>query len=79
MTPDEISSLCCEVKRREGTCNGASEALGAWLGANPCDDDPREARFVASGVGKVPFPSIAGNPPADRARPYYDARFKEQA
>jgi hypothetical protein len=76
--PPAYSALFCLVKRNEGTCNGASEALGAWLADNPTET-PQAARFAALCAGRVPFPSISGSPPVDRDKPYYDARFKGEA
>jgi hypothetical protein len=73
--PPEYAGLFSRVKANEGTCNGASAALGAWLVEFP-DQEREAARFAALCAGRVPWPSISGNPPVYRDRPYYDARFK---
>lgn len=44
-----------------------------WLAHNP-GADAAEACGVAMLIGRVPFPSIQGNPPVDKTRPYLDLR-----
>ncbi len=44
-----------------------------WLARNP-DANVEEACGVAMLIGRVAFPSIQGNPPLDKTRPYLDLR-----
>lgn len=72
-----ISSLFPRIKAVRGQCLEVAQVLEDFLAENP-DVDPREARAIAMMAGRAPFPSISGNPPVYRDRPYYDARFFEK-
>lgn len=39
----------------------------------------QEPPEVVAALGRSPFPSVNGNPPVYRARPFYDARRVEGA
>lgn len=74
MKHSEISALFTAIKLAEGDCLDMSRALEVFLRDHP-EIDKKEARAVALGFNRCPFPSIAGNPPVDRSRPYYDKLF----
>ena len=76
MSP-ELRGLPSALKNVDCRCMDIADVLTAYLAIHP-DADPVEARFVALCVGRVPFPSVEGNPPVYRDRPYYDARSKER-
>lgn len=73
MTAPEIGSLASALKNVDCCCLPKSAVLTTWLSAHP-HVDVAEAGFVSLAVGRVPFPSVEGNPPVDRTRPYYDVR-----
>ena len=77
MTPAQIGGLATAVKRNRGACLDNSGIVARYLATNP-DVDPREARALAVIYGKQPWPSINGNPPVYRNRPFYDARLHEE-
>lgn len=76
MSP-ELRGLPSALKNVDCRCLDSGEALGTFLAQHPTVSR-EEARFVALCVGRVPFPSIEGNPPVYRDRPYYDTRSKER-
>lgn len=52
----------------------ARETLGACLATgDACDADPG----VVATLGRSPYPSVRGNPPIYRNRPFFDARRVE--
>jgi hypothetical protein len=70
-----VQELCAMLKRgSEGRCLDGAAILQQFLDAHP-EVDPIEARRTALLVGRTPFPSIDGNPPVFRDRPFYDARY----
>lgn len=77
MTTQQVSSLFAALKQVRCRCLDRAEVLEKWLAENP-EADVREARAVSLMAGRVPFPSINGNPPVYRDRPYFDARLFEE-
>ena len=75
MTRDDYAGLFSALKRVRGRCLDNGHVLDAWLAEHP-DADPRMARCATPGLA-APWPSIAGNPPVYRDRPFYDARTWE--
>ena len=63
-----------------GYCLESSDAMGAWLAANP-GVAAVEARAVVGATRSAAFPSIRGRKegpwPVYPERPYFDARFHE--
>jgi hypothetical protein len=76
MTASQLGGLSSALKNVDCRCLDTAEVIGTWLAQNP-DVDPREAAFHALCTGRVPFPSVAGNPPVYRDRPYFDSRGRE--
>lgn len=74
MTYDELRDLAGLVRIARGRCNEKGFALEEFLRRRPLVDR-REARAAALAVDRAPWPSIDGNPPIDRTRPYFDSRF----
>lgn len=75
MTRDDYASLFGALKRVHGRCLDNGTALEAWLAANP-QASPEAARSATPGYC-APMPSIDGNPPVYRDRPFFDARCHE--
>jgi hypothetical protein len=73
----ELRGLPSALKNVDCRCLDTAEVLEAYLAKRPTVSR-EEARFVALCTGRVPWPSIEGNPPVDRSRPYFDARSKER-
>lgn len=76
MTRDDVQSLHAALKPVNYHCHAQGDVLERWLGDHP-EVSREEARACALVAGRCPFPSIAGNPPKYRDRPYYDARYWE--
>jgi len=76
MTRDEYASLFGALKHVRGRCLDNGVALDAWLAEHP-DAVPQKARYATPGFC-APMPSIDGNPPVYRDRPFFDARFWEK-
>jgi hypothetical protein len=76
MTAPEIGSLASALKNVDCCCLPKSAVLTTWLAAHP-HVDASEAAFVCMVVGRVPFPSVDGNPPVYRDRPYFDSRGRQ--
>lgn len=74
MTRQELSTLFQAVKRTRGACLPRGQALQAFLDAHP-GARREEVRAASLAFDRAPFPSVDGNPPVDRDRPYFDARF----
>lgn len=69
-----IASLSSKIKRARGNCLDVGKAIEQVIAENP-NVPVEEIRAAALCIGRVPFPSIDGNPPVYRDRPYFDARF----
>lgn len=76
MNRDEVQSLHAALKEANYRCLDQGAVLERWFAMFP-EVDRREARACAMVAGRCPFPSVAGNPPVYRDRPYYDARYWE--
>lgn len=76
MTTADRASLFGAMKRERGSCLVIGLVLDRWLAQNT-HVDPSEARQAALMIAKAPFPSVDGNPPRYRLRPFFDARFHE--
>lgn len=64
------------VKRTGGECLPRGVVLDELLARHP-DVAPEEVRAASLAIDRAPFPSIHGNPPVIRERPFYDARWLE--
>lgn len=77
MTRDQVQSLHARLKEVKGRCLDSGDVLERWLRQNPTAS-PEEARACVLVAARCPFPSISGNPPVYRDRPYYDARYHQE-
>ena len=71
MTLDDIGDLGAAVMRTHGM--GRSEALEAFCLSHR-HLEPSAVFGFAALLGRCPWPSIDGNPPVDRNRPYLNLR-----
>lgn len=79
MTHLQLSSLAAKVRAGRNECLALSDAVTEFLRENP-EVDQCEVYGAAMCMGRAPFPSVDGNPPVDRKRPYLDLRrFPERA
>lgn len=62
------------IKRTRGQCLPRGAVLTEVAAKHP-GERIEDLRAAALALGRCPFPSIEGNPPLDRERPYYDARW----
>lgn len=76
MTRDDYGGLFAALKIVRGRCLDNGVALDAWL-ASHVDADPMRARYGTPGLC-APMPSVDGNPPVYRERPFYCARTHER-
>ncbi len=74
---DWTSAIASSLKPYRGRCLDAGGALAGFAARNP-ECGLVEMRRVALLFGRAPFPSIEGNPPKDRSRPYWDGRYLER-
>lgn len=75
MTRDHYGGLFAALKRVGGRCLDGGVVLDSWLAANP-EANATDARQHTPGFC-APFPSIDGNPPKYRDRPFFCARTHE--
>lgn len=68
------AELFTMVKRARNRCLDLGYVIEAYIEKYP-DANREEVRRVALQAFRAPFPSISGNPPVDRDRPYNDLRF----
>lgn len=76
MTREDYGGYFSVLRRIGGRCLDIGPALDGWLAEHP-DAEPTLARQHTPGFC-APMPSIDGNPPVYRDRPFYNARLLER-
>ena len=74
----EVGALGRAVRMAHGRCLDKALALEQFVRDHP-DVDVRLVRAASLAVDRCPWPSVDGNPPVYRDRPYYDARLHDQS